>query len=145
MPKRGRPPLTDEQAAKMAAQVVDLAFRLRYRPAGLNAAGHTRETASSVVLGTRYQGRVGAFIGDSISALFPVHNRTAVAVGLVLDHGLTIYRAAKLSKVDARNLKRALKAGREERAERALRIDALKTDVSTVNAPIGQFSSSEHP
>lgn len=133
MPKRGRPPLSEEQACVRAAEIISLAHALRYRPAALKTLGHTPDSASHVVLGTRYQGKVRALIGDSINTLFPPPNRTALAVSLVLDHNLTIYRAAKLAKADTRNVKRALAAGEAARAERALRIVALKTKIACVD------------
>jgi hypothetical protein len=55
MAVRGRPHLTDEQAGAEAAKIIEVAFRLRYRPGSLAELGHTEASAWKLV-GKRHRG-----------------------------------------------------------------------------------------
>lgn len=140
MPKRGRPQLTDDQAAQMAANIIEAATALRYYPARFSSVGTiARDTAVRYIFANRgkyprrFRGKVGKYLGDTLAEIFPKPNLTAYAVSLVLDHGLTTYRASKLTGIDATNLGRALKSGRTDRALRQKRIAALNTQVTSAN------------
>jgi hypothetical protein len=130
MAKRGRPQLTDEQAALEAAKVIDVAFALRYRPAQLARLGFASEGAAFRFVSKRYRGRTGEFVGNSVRDLFPAENRMQLAVSLVLDHGFTWYRASKMTGVHPTNLKRALKDGFWERIESVRRRAEMKTVIT---------------
>ena len=127
---RGRPRLTDEAAAQEAARVINVAWALRYRPQGLPAFGFTRREAAEDYVKRRRRGRVGELVGDAVRELFPAENRVQVAVSLVLDHGLTHYRAGVLAGADLTNIKRALDAGAAQREAAQARVQALNTQVT---------------
>lgn len=131
---RGRPRLTDEAAAQEAARVINVAWALRYCPGALPGLGFTRVQAAEDYVKRRRRGRVGKFIGDAIRELAPAENRVGAAVALVLDHGLTHYRAGQLTGADLTNIARGLDAGRaqweaQREAARA-RVQALNTQVT---------------
>jgi hypothetical protein len=140
MGKRGRPYLTDEQAAVEAVRIVDLAFRLRYRPSTLGTIGHT-EASASLVISKRYRGAIGQHIGGAIRDLFPVENRIARAVQLVLDHEFSAYRASRMvggpqgrrPPIDHRNLSRAVAAARKAAKQGIERVSLLRCEVSDAN------------
>lgn len=138
MGKRGRPKMTDEQAAAEATRIINLAFRLRYRPSSLDAVGHTEASSSSV---KRYRGAIGQHIGGAIRDLFPVENRIARAVQLVLDHEFSAYRASRMvggpqgrrPPIDHRNLSRAVAAARKAAKQDIERVSLLRCEVSDAN------------
>jgi hypothetical protein len=123
MQKRGRPPLTDAQAAEKAAKVINLATALRIRFGSLTPAQRKEGMRAVFVPGTlelkRYRGRVGEFIGDSLQTLFPKASPLQWCVSIVIDYKIPIYRAAKWTGVDAPNLTKAVQAERELRAQLA--------------------------
>ncbi len=133
MGKRGRPELTDEQAGAQAAHVIEVAFRLRYRCLGLAALGHTEESARLLV-GKRHRGKIGALVGNSVTELFPPENRIARAAQLVVEHGFSAYRAARMADtrgrkrapVDPRNLSRAITVARTAAIKKESRMAALR-------------------
>lgn len=130
---KGRPRLTDEAAAQEAATVINVAVALRYRPTALQALGFATEVEAAAYVFKRRRGRVGELVGDAVRELFPAENRVQVAVSLVLDHGLTHYRAGVLAGVDLTNLKRALGAGAAQREAAQARARALNTQVADAN------------
>jgi hypothetical protein len=124
MSKRGRPKLTERAAHEEAARVINVAHALRYHPDALPALGFlpTRRVPSTQkalrYVSKRRRGLIGELIGASVRRmLFPVVNRTEIAAALVLDHGLTLYRAAKLAEVDLPNLKRAVRQRQEAQVQ----------------------------
>lgn len=126
----GRPRLTEEAAAAEAARVINVATALRYRPSALVGMGFNSEGEASRYVFKRRRGRVGELVGDAVRELFPAENRVQVAVSLVLDHGLTHYRAGVLAGADLTNLKRALDAGATQREVAQARVQALNTQVT---------------
>lgn len=127
---KGRPRLTDEAAAQEAARVINVAWTLRYRPTALQGLGFTTWGDAWAYIIKRRRGRVGELVGDAVRELFPAENRVQVAVSLVLDHGLTHYRAGVLAGADLTNLKRALDAGATQREAAQARVQALNTQVT---------------
>ncbi len=138
---RGRPRLTDEAAAEEAARIIRTAEALRYRKSALKGLGFSTEGEAAAYVFKRRRGRVGELVGDAVRELFPAENLVQVAVSLVLDHGLTPYRAAKLSEqlakkrgrgsgADLTNITRALNAGAAQRKAAQERGQALNTQVT---------------
>ena len=76
MAKRGRPRLTDEQAASEAARIINVAFALRYRPAQLARLGFESEVSAIRYVSKRYRGRTGEFVGDSVRELLFFREQT---------------------------------------------------------------------
>ena len=82
--KRGRPRLTDEQAAERAAHILDVALKVRQgRERQLEQMGYTPAQAWRLVA-KRHRGRIGEFIGSSVSDLFPRMNADGAAAAAVL-------------------------------------------------------------
>jgi hypothetical protein len=123
MQKRGRPPLTDAQAAEKAAKIISLATALRIRFGSLTPAQRKEGMRAVFAPGTlelkRHRGRIGEFIGDSLQSLFPKASPLHWCVSIVVDYKIPIYRAAKWTGVDASNLTKAVQAERELRAQLA--------------------------
>lgn len=94
---RGRPRTTEEAAAQEAARVINVALALRYRKSALKGLGFATEREAMTYVLKRHRGRVGELVGDAVRCIFPAGGRVQVAVSLVLDHGLTHYRAGKLT------------------------------------------------
>lgn len=92
--------------------------------------GFTRRGAAKDYVKRRRRGRVGELVGDAVRELSPAENRVQVAVSLVLDHGLTHYRAGLLAGADLTNIKRALDAGAAQREAAQARVQALNTQVT---------------
>ena len=130
MQKRGRPPLTDAQAAEKATKIINLATAMRIRFGALTPAQRKAGMRSVFVPGTldlkRHRGRVGEFIGDSLQSLFPKGSPMQWAVSIVIEHSIPIYRVAKWSGVDASNLTKAVKA-----------------QLAQVTGPLRRFESNE--
>ena len=76
MTKRGRPQLTDEQAAAEAARIINVAFALRYRPSQLARLGFESEVSAIRYVSKRYRGRTGEFVGDSVRELLFFREQT---------------------------------------------------------------------
>ena len=127
---KGRPRLTDEAAGQEAARVINAAWALRYRPAALKGLGFPTEVEAAAYVFKRRRGRVGALVGNAVRELFPAENRVQAAVSLILDHGLTHYRAGVLTGADLTNIARALSAGVTERETAQERMRALNTQVN---------------
>lgn len=127
---KGRPRLTDEAAAQEAARVINVAWALRYRPTALQGLGFATLGDAWAYIIKRRRGRTGELVGDAVRELFPAENRVQVAVSLVLDHGLTRYRAGVLAGADLTNIKRALDAGAAQREAAQARVQALNTQVT---------------
>jgi hypothetical protein len=122
--------MTEEAAAQEAARIIRAGEALRYRKSALKGLGFATEGGAAAYVFKRRRGRVGELIGDAIRELFPAENRVQVAVSLVLDHGLTRYRAAKLTGADLTNITRALGAGAAQRKAAQERVHALNTQVT---------------
>lgn len=127
---RGRPRRTDEAAAQEAVRIIRTAEALRYRKSALKGLGFATEGEAAAYVFKRRRGRVGELVGDAVRDLFPAENRVQLAVALVLDHGLTRYRAGKLARVDLNNIARALGAGVAQRKAAQERAQELKTQIT---------------
>ena len=111
---RGRPPITDAQAAEKAAEIIYLATTLRFRFGSMTPAKRKEGMRAVFVPGTldlkRHRGRVGEFIGDTLLDLFPKVSPLQWGVSRVIKDKVTIYQAAKWSGVDPSNLTKAVRA-----------------------------------
>lgn len=136
--RRGRPFLTASKAALTAAMVIELTHALRNRKSFASACAAykiTEKEALRLLKKPRQRGMVGEYIGDSLDELIPQakkHTKTNYAVSLVLDYGISAYRAGLLAGVNATNLGRALRAGWDKRSLKIFRIALLCTKMIEV-------------
>lgn len=89
--KRGRPPLTEEEAQRKAARIVEVAWALRFAPSRLKGMGLTGAQARALVF-KRYRGRVGELIGSDLDWVNPHHSRhrqAAHTAAELIDGGMT--------------------------------------------------------
>lgn len=134
MAKRGRPELSNEEAALVAANIIETATALRYYPDRFfTNEGVNKKDAISYIFGKRHRGKIGQFVGDALDGLFPKENKTQLAVSWVLDHGLSTYSAGRLLNLDATSLGRAVRVGWDVRSVQIFRVKNLRTVVSDVD------------
>jgi len=115
----GRPKKNDNDSALEAALIMQVALAIKLgRRESWEQSGFTEKTALRFVM-QRRRGLTGQFIGNTVlDLLFPIANKTAAAVRLVVDHGAPIALAARCLNMDKQNLHKAVnKAKSQQEAE----------------------------
>lgn len=100
----GRPPKTYEDFALEAVRVLEVATLLRQGRLGKLAGMGFTEGQVLRYVSKRRRGIVGELVGDDAAS--PPNNRTRTAISLVVEHGLSLAKAADVMGLDRRNLAR---------------------------------------
>ena len=122
---KGRPTKNETDARNEAAFVTEVATAIRLRRFGhLRLLGFTQATALRFVM-KRRRGLTGDYIGTTIGELIGAcENKTQAALRLVIEHDLSVARAAELMEIDLRNLRRLMPEARHAaQLERARKIN----------------------
>ena len=143
---RGRPNTTLLSAGNDAAHVIQIALLIKLgREKELKSAGFTEAAALRYVL-KRRRGLIGGFIGDSVRDLLsPTINRTQRALQLIIEHRFKVSIAARVLKIDLRNLRKALPLARIRARNEAERRNSFAQRTLIVDVAENLFICHETP
>jgi hypothetical protein len=118
----GRPAKQLEDAQKEAALVLEIALMLKQgRLSAIKQAGFSEASAIKYVM-QRRRGLAADLIGSSVNELLGgTTNRTSASLRLVTTHGFSLALAARIFKLDRRNLQKKLKEARDAAEADAIR------------------------